>query len=195
MRDAGLLSNNSIRDQINAFGWVRKYITSFGGDPESITFCGESAGSVSGCLLLHHKEPLFKRYIAMSGTTLLMKPQTPALSEMMYSAIMQYLGLSELSGPERVKALLALPTEKLIEAGGSGLPIHPVIDNDTIPLALTYAQLSSPGLETALPGRKWCSELLVGDCGLDVPPLSPSQITSWLMTSRAQSPLSCSHPP
>ena len=45
MRKAGYPSNNGLRDQINAFLWVKKFIAGFGGDSDNVTFIGESAGS------------------------------------------------------------------------------------------------------------------------------------------------------
>jgi carboxylesterase type B len=44
MRKAGYVANNGLRDQINAFRWIQKFISGFGGDPESVTFIGQSAG-------------------------------------------------------------------------------------------------------------------------------------------------------
>ena len=42
-QDKGLL-NGGLRDIMAAFGWVRKYIQHFGGDPHRVTAFGESAG-------------------------------------------------------------------------------------------------------------------------------------------------------
>ncbi|CZR51768.1 related to carboxylesterase [Phialocephala subalpina] len=169
LREAGYLGNNGIRDQANAFTWVHEYISGFGGDPENVTFIGESAGSASGFLLLHQKKPLFNRFISMSGNTLMMRPLPPPLSEFVYSTIMQSLGLGALSGADRVKALLKVPIEKIIEAGASGLPVLPVQDNDAVPCAPTFSQIGSKAEDPSLsmPGRSWCKELLIGDCQFD----------------------------
>jgi carboxylesterase type B len=45
LRTAGYAGNNSLRDQKCALQWIRKNIGAFGGDAESITVCGESAGA------------------------------------------------------------------------------------------------------------------------------------------------------
>lgn len=60
--------NNGLRDQICALRWVYDNIESFGGDPQSITVFGSSAGAASVCALLACPEAkgLFQRAIAQS---------------------------------------------------------------------------------------------------------------------------------
>jgi carboxylesterase type B len=45
MRKEGYVANNGLRDQVNALRWIKKFIGGFGGDPENLTFIGESVGS------------------------------------------------------------------------------------------------------------------------------------------------------
>ncbi|CAG9854610.1 unnamed protein product [Phyllotreta striolata] len=62
--------NNGMRDQVAALKWVRRNIEHFGGDPDSITILGYSAGAWS--VVLHMVSPmsrgLFHRAISMSGS-------------------------------------------------------------------------------------------------------------------------------
>ena len=44
LRDAGYKANNGFHDQKTALKFIKKFIGGFGGDPDEITVCGESAG-------------------------------------------------------------------------------------------------------------------------------------------------------
>ncbi len=61
--------NLGLLDQIAALEWVRDNIAEFGGDPQSVTLFGESAGAMSVCSLMAMPRAtgLFHRAIAESG--------------------------------------------------------------------------------------------------------------------------------
>ena len=44
--------NFAMLDQIQALRWIQQHIHNFGGDPDSVTIFGESAGGVSVSLLV-----------------------------------------------------------------------------------------------------------------------------------------------
>ncbi|XP_060522228.1 esterase E4-like [Cylas formicarius] len=62
--------NNGLKDQVQALKWVQQNVESFGGDPNSVTLLGYSAGAVS--VVLHMVSPmsagLFHKAVAMSGS-------------------------------------------------------------------------------------------------------------------------------
>ncbi|MBN3298212.1 SASB hydrolase, partial [Amia calva] len=71
--------NFGFLDQIAALQWVKENIKSFGGDPESVTIFGESAGgiSVSALVVSPLASGLFHKAISQSGVATLMFPQDP----------------------------------------------------------------------------------------------------------------------
>jgi len=62
-------ANLGVRDQIAALEWVRDNIERFGGDPDNVTVCGQSAGAMSIASLLGspRARKLFNRAILQSG--------------------------------------------------------------------------------------------------------------------------------
>lgn len=69
--DAEAPGNYGLLDQSLALGWVRKHIHHFGGNPESITIFGESAGgaSVELQVLSPRSKGYFHKAIAQSGSS------------------------------------------------------------------------------------------------------------------------------
>lgn len=70
--DEILPGNNGLRDQVKALEWIKRNIHYFGGDPDSITIHGLSAGGASVQLhyLLPASKGLFQRGISQSGCAL-----------------------------------------------------------------------------------------------------------------------------
>jgi para-nitrobenzyl esterase len=61
-------SNLALKDQLMALAWVYENIAAFGGDPEDITICGQSAGAISVlCLLsVEQARKYIKKAVAIS---------------------------------------------------------------------------------------------------------------------------------
>lgn len=116
---------------------------------------------------LHSKEPLFKRAISMSGTSLLSKAITYEEHEKKYNDAMAALGLSTLSSAERIKAILEMPASELISKLPPSISPTPAVDSDIVIPGMTYAEIGNSE-STLLPGKSWCSDLLIGDAEVDV---------------------------
>lgn len=52
LEDTVLPGNWAMKDQLMAMKWVQQYIRHYGGNPDSVTIFGESAGGVSTSLHL-----------------------------------------------------------------------------------------------------------------------------------------------
>ena len=66
---AGPHANYAIMDQIAALEWVQHNIAAFGGNPQDVTICGESAGGISVHILMTSARAagLFHKAIVQSG--------------------------------------------------------------------------------------------------------------------------------
>ncbi|RPD60509.1 carotenoid ester lipase [Lentinus tigrinus ALCF2SS1-7] len=71
VKEAGV-ANLGLHDQREAFRWIQKYISAFGGDPEKVMIWGESAGAISVALHMQanggNTEGLFRAGFMESGS-------------------------------------------------------------------------------------------------------------------------------
>ena len=160
LRDKGYKANNSLLDQRAALGWIKQHIEGFGGDSDNITV----AGPVSCSFHLQSREPLFRRVIITSVTSLQMRPISLCAAESSYDAAMLALGLHAVQREKRVRQLVSMDMQAL-RSGLAGVPLAPTVDDD-LPLDVhTFADVQCGNARVA--GRHWCESVLIGDCKFD----------------------------
>ncbi|XP_049948532.1 acylcarnitine hydrolase-like [Schistocerca serialis cubense] len=66
------MGNNAFKDMVAALQWVQDNVRAFGGDPEKVTIFGQSAGGISGEMLMYSPlaRGLFRAVISQSGSAL-----------------------------------------------------------------------------------------------------------------------------
>ncbi|TWD83395.1 para-nitrobenzyl esterase [Kribbella amoyensis] len=161
-------SNRGLLDQVAALEWVRDTIATFGGDPDQVTICGQSAGAMSVATLMAvpAARGLFRRAIVQSGKADATASESDAA--LVTAELAKRLGVPATVaglGSVRVEDLIAAQRQVALElrqapdpqrwgattisAGGGIMPFFPVIDGDLLheqPLAAIAAGASS-GLE------------------------------------------------
>ena len=139
-RQAGYLN---ILDQICALEWINENIAAFGGDPDTITLFGESAGSSSAALLsvCPAAKGLFRRVIMESGPIDLYK--TPEKGAGYAEELMGILGCST------VQQMVDKTAGELIDA------MQVLCDRHPFEVSLTYAPVCDGTLLPRKPLKAW----------------------------------------
>ncbi|WEV72731.1 carboxylesterase family protein [Bifidobacterium sp. ESL0790] len=154
-QEAGYLE---MLDQILALKWIKKNIAQFGGDPDSITLFGESAGSSSAALLAicPAAKGLFNRAICESGPIQLYK--TPEMAKPFA------LEFAEIMGCKSVDELQQKSSDELI----AGMDI--MCERDRNVVSLTYSPVCDGTLLPKDPMKAWADgaakdiDIMTGCC-------------------------------
>lgn len=116
----------------------------------------------------------------MSGTFLLRPPIGPEAQEESYNAVLKLWELESKSPSERIAALLKIPSSELISKLPPSISFNPAADGDIVPSKpLSYAQVADAS-DNSLPGRRWCRNILIGDCQMNVGNISIFYIVPFL---------------
>lgn len=110
------VGNYGASDHHNALLWVKENIKYFGGDASKITLFGESAGSINTHIaVMNDKEGLIHRAVLHSGLAPLCSIYTLKEYDVIYSKILDRLGIKGETWEERVDALVKVDVDKLID--------------------------------------------------------------------------------
>jgi len=135
----GISGNYGIYDQICALNWIHNNIAAFGGDPDKVTICGESAGGISVSILCASPlcKGLFRGAISESGGSFC--PVASGKSSPLGGATTAYYKNAEQSGVEYQKKLGAKNLKQLRKMSGADLikatgnwQFWPVVDGKAI---------------------------------------------------------------
>ncbi|KAK7032125.1 hypothetical protein VNI00_013299 [Paramarasmius palmivorus] len=146
LAEAGETQNLGLLDTRAAILWLRSNAAMFGGDPEKITFGGESAGAsmTTQYLAAFAKEPVIRGAILQSSST--SQPMWDINSKLALVA-------TNLSCPTTHGALACLRKKSGLEVQkallSTGAPFQPVVDNITI--FKDYVKQTKEGMTAKIP--------------------------------------------
>lgn len=139
--DMKSIGNFGILDQMEALDWVKENIESFGGDPNNITICGQSAGAMSVETLLCSRmaDGKYNKAIIQSAggyPQVLANGITLEEAYLIGERVVNHLNVESLEELKKVSMEEILEAQKQVtkEAieSGKGIPFVPVINGNVL---------------------------------------------------------------
>ncbi len=139
--DRTACGNYGILDQIAALDWIKENISAFGGDPDNITICGQSAGGMSVQTLLASRlaDGKYHRAIIQSAGGYpndIVNNETLEYAMNLGEHAVKLSGVGSLNGLRdlTMEQLLAVQDQIIKESfqSGRGLPYAPVINGEVL---------------------------------------------------------------
>lgn len=135
--DPDLDGNCGLSDQYAVLQWVQQFIEAFGGDPNNVTLCGQSAGAMSIQALMHvtKAQPLFHKAVMMSGTLSLDSVEDSCIKAQHFAQIMHKRYQTNHPSALSTAQIMACMEEDLTARGpskGLELVYQPFFDSATM---------------------------------------------------------------
>ena len=136
-------SNCAVSDMLRAMKWVHENIAAFGGDPENVTICGESAGgtAVYSLLAAPSARGYFQKAIPMSG--LAGNVTTQLTHDLNNALFLKTLGLTA----GEVHKLKDMPCEEMLKGGQAVMGLSNGVNQGIF--------VTGPVIDDLLPAYPW----------------------------------------
>lgn len=152
--------NFGFTDQKVAMDWIQTYISELGGDPNSVTVFGQSAGGVSiGHQMAANNPMKFDRAICMSGLGSTLSPLDLDEHEALFDATCRYFSIDP-HAPDALDQLRKVPEQEMANADHI---IQGVPSGTGNPCNDGWFYAFDPQLQSKTEAPSWLQSFMIGD--------------------------------